>query len=617
MSNLIQIKRSLNTAIPTSLANGELAFTANGNVLYIGSNGSIEAIGGLRSPGTLTANQALVANSTSGIDKVITANLVAYSITANGSQGSEGFLLSVDASGNTYWQDPNLLTTAAAGSNGQVQFNGGSNDLTASNGFVFTVQSNNLTVGNTVISARIDVANGSLVANATNITVAPGVTITANGSNGTAGEVLTSNGSGVYWATPVTTLDGLSDVNASLAANNDLLVYNAATNQWENHATGNGFEFSSQSLAVKAGNGLTVNTSGIHITPRNIELTGDVTGNATYDGTGNVSISVTIGANSVALGTDTTGDYVANLVSGVGISVGTASGEGSTPTISVVANTGVTANSSGIFIGQPVATTDAVQFQDITITGNTTLGSNFQDIVTVNGRVDSNFVPNVNTYYSLGTADLRWFDIHTANVHSDQGYFSGSVSVGGDLIVTGNVVTQNVSSLEISDPLIYLAGSNYTSDLVDIGFVGNYYDGVNARHAGIIRHAADDQFYLFKNYLPEPDDNVIQVGNAATGFELSVLNAYLDAGALTANSTEVSIIANSSVSVDIVANTLSLSTPLAATSGGLGHSSYTLGDIMVASNSSYISKLSVGTEGKVLQSNGTTVVYADLDGGTF
>ena len=35
MSNLIQIKRSLNTAVPTSLANGELAFTANGDVLYI------------------------------------------------------------------------------------------------------------------------------------------------------------------------------------------------------------------------------------------------------------------------------------------------------------------------------------------------------------------------------------------------------------------------------------------------------------------------------------------------------------------------------------------------------------------------------------------------------
>jgi hypothetical protein len=617
LSNLIQIKRSLNTPIPTTLANGELAYTANGNVLYIGSNGAIEAIGGKRTPGVLTANQALVANTTSGIDKVIAANLVAYSITANGSVGANGFILAVDASGNTYWQDPNDLQTSAAGSNGQVQFNGGTNDLTASDGFVFTAAANNLTVGNTVISARLNVANGSFTANATNLTVAPGVTLTSNGSTGSLGEVLTSNGAGVYWATPVTTLDGLSDVSASTAANNDLLVYNAATSQWENKAAGNGVEFTAQSLAVKAGTGITVNTSGVHVTPRNIALTGDVSGNATYDGSGNVSITVAIEANSVALGTDTTGDYVANLVSGAGISVGTASGEGSSPTIDVVANTGVTANSSGVFIGQPVGTTDAVQFQDLNVTGNTTIGSNFQDVVDVNARIGSDLTPNANNQYYLGTNDLRWLAVHAANVHSEQGYFSGSVSVGGDLIVTGNVVTQNVSSVQISDPLIYLAGNNYVSDLVDIGFVGNYYDGVNQRHAGLIRHAADDQFYIFQNYLPEPDDNVIHVSNTATEFQLAVLNAYIHAGALTANSTEVSILANSSIAVDIAANTLSLSAPLPATSGGIGQNSYTLGDILVASNTTYISKLGVGTEGKILQSNGSTVVYADLDGGSF
>ena len=56
-----------------------MAFTANGDVLYIGSNGGIVAIGGKRNPGTLTANQALVANSTSGIDKIIVANAAVIS----------------------------------------------------------------------------------------------------------------------------------------------------------------------------------------------------------------------------------------------------------------------------------------------------------------------------------------------------------------------------------------------------------------------------------------------------------------------------------------------------------------------------------------------------------
>ncbi len=616
MSNLIQIKRSLNTPIPTTLANGELAYTANGNVLYIGSNGAIEAIGGKRTPGVLTANQALVANTTSGIDKVIAANLVAYSITANGSVGANGFILAVDASGNTYWQDPNDLQTSAAGSNGQVQFNGGTNDLTASDGFVFTAAANNLTVGNTVISARLNVANGSFTANATNLTVAPGVTLTSNGSTGSLGEVLTSNGAGVYWATPVTTLDGLSDVSASTAANNDLLVYNAATSQWENKAAGNGVEFTAQSLAVKAGTGITVNTSGVHVTPRNIALTGDVSGNATYDGSGNVSITVAIEANSVALGTDTTGDYVANLVSGAGISVGTASGEGSSPTIDVVANTGVTANSSGVFIGQAVGTSDSVTFQDIAINGNTTLGTGVTDVVDVNARIGSDLVPDANNAYYLGTNDLRWLAVHAANVHSDQGYFAGSIQVGGDIIVTGNLVTQNVSSVIISDPMIYLAANN-NADLADIGFVGHYNSGAGNVHTGFIRHAADDQYYLFQDYNIEPGENTIQVNNTASGFTLSTLNAFLHTGAFTANSTAVFIQANSSVSVDITANTLALSAPLPATSGGIGQSSYTLGDILVASNTTFISKLGVGTEGKILQSNGSTVVYADLDGGSF
>ena len=615
MSNLIQIKRSLTQAAPTSLANGELAYTANGNILYIGSNGSINAIGGLRSPGTLTANQALVANSSSGIDKVITANLVAYSITANGSSGTNGFVLSVN-NGNTYWQDPNLLTTAAAGSNGQVQFNGGDNDFTVSNGFVFTIQSNNLTVSNTVISARLNIASNTFIVNTAGIYILSGTSIIANGVPGQSGEVLTSSGNSVFWASPVTTLDGLSDVSAAIASNNDLLVYNGTSSQWVNKAVGNGFSFADQRLSINNGNGLTSNSTGLHITPRTFALTGDVSGNASYDGTGNVSISVTIAPNSVALGTDTTGDYVSTVTAGVGINVSAGTGEGSTPTISVVANTGVTANSSGIFIGQPVGNTAAVTFGDIDITGNAIFGSSFTDLIAINSLIASDLEPASNNVYSLGSVDRRWLELYAANVHAGKGYFTGSVQIGGDIIVTGNLVTQNVSSVIVSDPIIQLAANN-NGDLLDIGFVGHYYNGAANVHTGLIRHAADDQYYLFESYLTNPGPNIIDVGNTASGFAITTLNAFVKGGGFTSNSSAVFIQANSTLSVSITANTIALSTPLAATSGGVGHNSFTLGDILVASNTSYISKLGVGTVGKVLQSNGSTVVYADLDGGTF
>ena len=89
MANLIQIKRSLNTSTPGSLANGELAFTANGDVLYVGSNSTVVAIGGKRVPGTLTANQALVANATSYLDAIKVANATLDKVYANSPLASE------------------------------------------------------------------------------------------------------------------------------------------------------------------------------------------------------------------------------------------------------------------------------------------------------------------------------------------------------------------------------------------------------------------------------------------------------------------------------------------------------------------------------------------------
>ena len=79
MAGTIQIKRSANTATPTALEFGELAWSSNGQVLSIGredgNTSNVVAIGGVRTPGTLTANQALVANSTSSINEIKAANV--------------------------------------------------------------------------------------------------------------------------------------------------------------------------------------------------------------------------------------------------------------------------------------------------------------------------------------------------------------------------------------------------------------------------------------------------------------------------------------------------------------------------------------------------------------
>lgn len=51
--------------------------------------------------------------------------------------------------------------------------------------------------------------------------------------------------------------------------------------------------------------------------------------------------------------------------------------------------------------------------------------------------------------------------------------------------------------------------------------------------------------------------------------------------------------------------------------GGTGNTSYSIGDLLVGAAANALNKLSIGTTGKVLQSNGTTLVYGDVDGGTY
>ena len=74
-------------------------------------------------------------------------------------------------------------------------------------------------------------------------------------------------------------------------------------------------------------------------TARSLTLSGDVTGTATgINGSGNIAVTTTIAANSVALGTDTTGNYVGALSEGTAIDISGGTGEGITNTISIDLN---------------------------------------------------------------------------------------------------------------------------------------------------------------------------------------------------------------------------------------------------------------------------------------
>lgn len=70
-------------------------------------------------------------------------------------------------------------------------------------------------------------------------------------------------------------------------------------------------------------------------TPRNITISGEVAGSVSFDGSTDINISTTIQPNSVALGTDTTGNYVDSVIAGEGITVTGVVGEGGTPSIAI------------------------------------------------------------------------------------------------------------------------------------------------------------------------------------------------------------------------------------------------------------------------------------------
>jgi len=201
MSNKIQIKRSVANSTVSGLSNGELAFTANGNVFYIGDpagGGTSIRIGGQQVPGTLTANQALVANSTSGIDNIIVANLVPTYITANGSHGSGGQLLVSGGAGNVHWIDQGEISVntnfAYSWNNthsfqGNANFSGANLHITAGNtditsnttigGTNTNINSNTYIGGtNTVISSNVYISGANLYFTGSNTNLSSNVTIT-------------------------------------------------------------------------------------------------------------------------------------------------------------------------------------------------------------------------------------------------------------------------------------------------------------------------------------------------------------------------------------------------------------------------------------------------------
>lgn len=199
---------------------------------------------------------------------------------------------------------------------------------------------------------------------------------------------------------------------------------------------------------------------------RTISLGGDLSGSASFNGSADITISANIEPNSVALGTDTTGNYVASVSgSGSGISV-SGSGEGAAVTIS---NTGVTslsgtanevevsASAGSITVGLPddviitrdlTVTRNAVVNGDLTVNGTTTY-INTQDlnvkdnIITLNYGLAASVVPTLNAGIEVArgsesTVGLRW------NESLDTWQATRDGSIYKDIVLSGDSISASV-----------------------------------------------------------------------------------------------------------------------------------------------------------------------------
>ncbi len=111
-------------------------------------------------------------------------------------------------------------------------------------------------------------------------------------------------------------------------------------------------------------------------TARTIAVSGDVTGSGSFDGSGNLTIVTTIAAGSVALGTDTTGNYAASVaVSGTGLSLTGAAGEG---TAFIVTSNATNVNTASTIVARDGSGNFSAGTITAALSGNSTSATKLQ-----------------------------------------------------------------------------------------------------------------------------------------------------------------------------------------------------------------------------------------------
>jgi hypothetical protein len=95
---------------------------------------------------------------------------------------------------------------------------------------------------------------------------------------------------------------------------------------------------------------------------------------------------------------------------------------------------------------------------------------------------------------------------------------ANNLSITGNLTVGGTTTTVNATDLSITDPLIYMSSGNWTTDIVDIGFLAATGEAGGTeedhKHSGLFRDVSDSAKWKLVSNVPHPVSNTVDLTDA-------------------------------------------------------------------------------------------------------
>ena len=265
---------------------------------------------------------------------------------------------------------------------------------------------------------------------------------------------------------------GISDIvsfNITSLANNDHLRWDSASDKWVNVPLDGMMTFNQLSdvttTSVASNQFIKWNgTAWVNSTVSPvITLAGDLTGSVTLTDLASATLTATIAANSVSLGTDTTGDYVATITGGTGVtSTASTSGEGTTHTLSIGQEVGTNANVSfnnvsaagDIFLGSNAATfASTLTNPTLVIQANHT---DYSQLAFRNTGTSPDSSTDIIAYCDTGTDESGWIDMGVTSVNFSDPSFTITGAHDGYIFYEAKANTTG------SGNLVFATGANGT-----------------------------------------------------------------------------------------------------------------------------------------------------------